>query len=230
MVDISNIHHKEIITCINKLFETTVIDKIDSLFWLLYKNKEEELRKVINDIDNQIGGNYLFNLICHPVIKINENGRKQIHYTGLYRIEDRDIFRPLQYASICFESDNKNLHRYSVHMSCVHVEAVCKRILEEQGLKVGHLPLGPLIKNLTRCKIETVNDEIVNILQDITSVYNIAKHDCSIKAIPSERRNQKDLMMFTLAETIFMFFICRKVALLLDPSIASFDRFRIVIK
>jgi hypothetical protein len=230
MVEISDVHHNGISTCVNKLFEKEIIEKIESLFALLYNDKEEEIRKSINDIDNRIGGNNLLDLLNHPVLERSDNGNKRVGYTGLYKIEDREIFRPIQYSLICFEVDNSHLHRYSVHMSCVHVEAVYKRLLQQHGFSSCNLPLGQLINKFSRCKIETVNDEIISLLQDITSIYNIAKHDCSNDTIPFERRGKSDPMMFTLAETVFMFFICRKVALLLDPSITSNDRWRIELK
>ena len=219
--------HPGITDNLNILFDLSTIEEIKSI---ATKRNEgvrfSNIRGLVNQIDNEIGGNNIFDLICHQYTTKDSLGNESLAYTGQYHSEDRAIFRPLQYAMVCLETSRPNLQRYSINMSCVHVEAVLKRKLSGLIKGADHLPLGNMVLQVKSKRLNQVLDgPMINILENTNFVYNISKHDCSFERIPPEEYNNPDPSIFNNLEAICMFFICRKIGLMLDPSIASSERY-----
>ena len=130
--------------------------------------------------------------------------------TAVARIEDRPIFRPIQYVGMYLQSSSPEwLTRNIVTMSCLHVENSLKRRLNIEGrLSIGMI--------LTRSKARSLSADLHNVLQELNEVvYNRAKH--SIEVIGVDRH------MFSIADSLAVYFTCRTLGyrLLKDTGITT---------
>lgn len=126
---------------------------------------------------------------------INEKtGRGTV--TAVARIEDRAIFRPIQYVGVhlCTYSVEW-LTRSIVTMSCLHVENSLKR-----NLKIdGRLSIGMILK---RGKARSLDADLVEVLWELNeAVYNKSKH--------SIEHTYADGHMFSIADSLSVYLICR---------------------
>lgn len=148
--------------------------------------------QVIFEFDRSLGGIGLFNV---------NKGR-----TGKYHVDDRDIFRPLQYIYMNLENRYLDLSWYTrdiIHMCGLHLEAIIKRYTGKLNYPLG--------KNLYDKKItKNINQKLLSELNLIAKLFNSAKHDVS--------RN-KDEHLFSIADAIFCYFLTRKIASQLYPLI-----------
>jgi hypothetical protein len=133
----------------------------------------------------------------HNVNKRDERG----HLTGNYQVNDRSIYRPIQYVWVKLYSDI-NIEwssRDIVSESCFHVESCLDRYCEEKIYgsfgKILHSKLG-----------RTLPVQIWNPLYSMSKVYNLAKH-----RIP-EQLNYED-HLFSEADALATYFICRKLGI-----------------
>ena len=116
--------------------------------------------------------------------------------TAVARIEDRDIFRPIQYVgSYLHHRSLEWLTRSIVTMSCLHVENSLKR-----QLKVGgRFSIGMILK---RGKAQSLDADLVGALWELNeAVYNQAKH--------SIEHTYADGHMFSIADSLAVYLICR---------------------
>lgn len=121
---------------------------------------------------------------------------------GRYHIDDREIFRPLQYCHRHFEhgyqtGDFKWETRRIVQDSSLHIEALVKRVTA-----TPHLPLGQALRSQGVKQVLGVS--LWSQLDRFTRVYNDAKHDMS---------HPKDTHMFSLEDALLAYFISRKCGL-----------------
>ena len=148
--------------------------------------------QLILEFDRYIGGIGLFNV---------NKGR-----TGRYHVEDRDIFRPLQYIYMNLETRHSNLSWYTrdiIHMCGLHLEAIIKRFTGKYKYPLG--------KNLFDKKLtKTIDQKLLMELNVIAKLFNAAKHDVS---------HYKDEHLFSIADAIYCYFLTRKLASQLYPFI-----------
>ena len=111
------------------------------------------------------------------------------------RIEDRPIFRPIQYVGSHLESDPLEwLARSIVTMSCLHVEYSLKRQLKVNG----SFSMGMILK---RGKAQSLDADLAETLRELNkAVYNQAKH--------SIERTEADGHMFSIADSLAVYLIC----------------------
>ena len=131
-------------------------------------------------------------------------------YTGVYRNEDRPIFRSFQYVDAYIQRENLEwASRDIVTVSCLHVENSLKRILSiDAPLSIG------MILGDKRGKL--LESDMRSILWDLNSlVYNNAKH--TIEDI------DMDSHMFSIADSLAIYLICRMIGarLLKDSGIST---------
>lgn len=126
---------------------------------------------------------------------INERtGRGTV--TAVARIEDRDIFRPIQYVGMYLETDPLEwLTRNIVTMSCLHVEKSLKRRLQiEDRLSIGMI--------LKRGKARSLDDDLKKVLWELNeAVYNKSKHTIE--------HTYADGHTFSIADSLSVYLICR---------------------
>ena len=126
---------------------------------------------------------------------INEKtGRGSV--TAVARIEDRAIFRPIQYVGSYLQHRSLEwLTRSIVTMSCLHVENSLKR-----QLKIGsRLSIGMILK---RGKAQSLDADLVEVLWDLNeAVYNKSKH--------SIERTYADGHTFSIEDSLAVYLICR---------------------
>ena len=126
---------------------------------------------------------------------INERtGRGTV--TAVARIEDRPIFRPIQYVGmyLCHAS-LEWLTRSIVTVSCLHVENSLKRQLKVDG----RFSIGMILK---RGKARSLDPDLVETLWELNeAVYNQAKH--------SIEHAYADGHMFSIADSLAVYLICR---------------------
>ena len=129
--------------------------------------------------------------------------------TGRYAVEDRDIFRPLQYCAMDllkdkgadWEDDAEWLARDLVEMSSAHIEALVKNIGQ-----ISRLPLGAALRNLAvKRKVDPVTWKQID---RFTRIYNDAKHNFN---------HTKDTHMFSVKDALLAYFTCRKLGAKLYP-------------
>ena len=167
------------------------------------------LHEMTNSIDRALGGKGFMNQLCV---------KKDNRWTATYSIEDRPIFRPLQYAvGEIFERGIPHA-RVAVHWSCNHVESILKRKYTGKIRGVGRMSLGVIVSRAMDQKI--INQNHANILYKINALYDLSKHDFDYYSIPEPARYAEDPTLFDLGEAISMLFICRKVGLILNPSLS----------
>lgn len=162
---------------------------------------QDLLSKEIPDAEDVISYD---NSIEGPSIRRLNCGR-----TGRYAIDDRDIFRPLQYCAMNFRIENKPDWRNDpewhardlVEMSSLHIESLVKNIGS-----VFHLPLGAALRNaLVKSKVDTITWMQI---EKFTQIYNDAKHNFS---------HDKDTHMFSVEDALMAYFVCRKLGTKLYP-------------
>ena len=126
---------------------------------------------------------------------INERAGKGT-VTAVAMIEDRPIFRPIQYVGMYLCRDSLVwLTRSIVTMSCLHVENSLKRQLKVDG----RLSIGMILK---RSKARSLDGDLVETLWELNkAVYNQAKH--------SIERTYADGHMFSIADSLAVYLICR---------------------
>ena len=126
---------------------------------------------------------------------INEKtGRGSV--TAVARIEDRAIFRPIQYVGSYLQHRSLEwLTRSIVTMSCLHVENSLKR-----QLKIGsRLSIGMILK---RGKAQSLDADLVEVLWDLNeAVYNKSKD--------SIERTYADGHTFSIEDSLVVYLICR---------------------
>ena len=112
------------------------------------------------------------------------------------RIEDRAIFRPIQYVGSYLEhSPLEWLTRSIVTMSCLHMENSLKRRLKIDG----PLSIGMILK---RGKARSLDADLVESLWELNeAVYNKSKH--------SIEHTCADEHMFSIADSLAVYLICR---------------------
>ena len=131
--------------------------------------------------------------------------RLNCNNTGRYAIDDRDIFRPLQYCAMNFrleqrpdwKNDPEWHTRDLIEMSSDHIESLIKNI---GG--VFHLPLGAALRNAIVKK--KVNSTTWTQIEMFTHIYNDAKHNFS---------QPKDTHLFSVEDALLSYFVCRKLGM-----------------
>ncbi|MBK5211394.1 MAG: hypothetical protein JJE36_03675 [Coriobacteriia bacterium] len=123
---------------------------------------------------------------------------------GRYTISDREVFRPLQYASahlMMVREDASWLARSVVVESAAHIEALLKR--------VGRRPRLPFGALLHEKSVEAALDEITyGQARRFAPINNSAKHDFD---------HPKDTHMFSYGDALSAYFICRRLAMQIYP-------------
>ena len=129
--------------------------------------------------------------------------------TGVYSIQDRAIFRGIQYVGMYLSlSQTEWLSRKIVTDSCYHVESSLKRRLNVKG----NLSVGMILNRRGR----VLDRSLTDILWQLNNaIYNNAKH--TVEAIDF------DSHMFSIVDAIAVYLVCRKVGvhLLKDLGIAT---------
>ena len=130
--------------------------------------------------------------------------------TAVARIEDRPIFRPIQYVGMYLQSGSLEwLTRNIVTMSCLHVENSLKRRLNiEERLSIGMI--------LKRGKARSLDTDLVESLLELNeAVYNKSKH--------SIEQTYADGHMFSIADSLAVYLICRTLGsrILTDSGITT---------
>jgi hypothetical protein len=149
---------------------------------------------LLDRFDNSIAGPSVARMNCNNM--------------GRYAVEDRDVFRPLQYCGMYFRrakelkwDDILWLMRDVVEMGSLHIEGLIKRIGN-----VFDLPLGAALRNaIVKRKVHPITWRQIAMY---THIYNDAKHNFS---------HDKDTHMFSVEDAVLAYFVCRKLGLQLYP-------------
>lgn len=100
--------------------------------------------------------------------------------TGTYDLEDRDIFRPIQYCAALLLTWFVAVDtRYLVDNSCAHIEEMLKRILKGlSSAKHVEVSLGVAIGRLESLPVlgDAVASELLDVSRIINKIYRSAKH------------------------------------------------------
>jgi hypothetical protein len=157
----------------------------------LFAEEPFDYSKLI-DFDRSIGGPGFTNVSC--------NG------TGRYHVEDRDIFRPLQYCSMYFKmsyegSDAHWLTRTLVQMSSLHIEGLVKSMVGGSMQPLGRVLRLPVVR-------QSLDPVTWSRIDQFTHIYNEAKHTLS---------HPKDTHLFSMEDALLAYVIARKLAIALYP-------------
>lgn len=162
-------------------------DQIDLIAHELPRDFDRAMTALL-ELDSKIPG-----LGQHNVNKQAADG----HWTGVYRIEDRPIFRGIQYVGMHLDTENPEWYsRMIVAESCYHIENSLKR---KTGVW-GRLSVGMILDKIG--SNSPLDSELYNALRLLNrTVYNKAKH--TIEDI------DMDSHMFSIADAIAVYLICR---------------------
>ncbi len=170
-------------------------------------------------VDRGIGG-----IGVHNVNRLESGGDPDNPWiTGTYHIEDRSIFRPIQYcATVLLRQFIAVDTRYLVDNSCGHIESILKRILVDlTGSQRIEKPMGAVISDL--CEENEFRDragsEILAASRAINEVYRSAKHDFDydynensfLQSSPLDLESH----LFSYEEAAISYFGCRMHGMLL---------------
>ena len=119
------------------------------------------------------------------------------HFTGVYCIEDRPIFRGIQYVGMHLDTQNPEwFTRMIVIESCYHIESSLKRKTNIEG----RLSIGMILDRIG--PNSPLSTDLYNTLGLLNRmVYNKAKH--TIEDI------DMDSHMFSIDEAIAIYLVCR---------------------
>ena len=119
---------------------------------------------------------------------------------GQYNLDDRDVFRPLQYCAMYFYrkadmTEVESFTRAIVQMSGLHIESLIGRIGEMFGMTLGqalhHWRMKKRIGNFTwQC------------VDRFRKIYNSAKHDVD---------HEMDTHMFSVEDAVLAYIVSRKL-------------------
>ena len=149
-------------------------------------------RQKLIALDKKLGGPGFSNVSC--------NG------TGRYHVQDRDIFRPLQYCSMYFKlayegSEAHWLNRTLVQMSSLHIEGLVKSMVGG-----SQYPLGRVLRD-QRVR-QGLPADAWSRIDRFTGIYNEAKHTMS---------HAKDTHLFSIQDAVMAYIISRQLAKTLYP-------------
>jgi len=145
------------------------------------------------DFDVTLGGACMSNVT-------DQNG------TGQYVIEDRDVFRPLQYCAMCFDkkrdmTEVEFFTRHIVQMSGLHIESLLNRIGGFLGFTLG--------RALRDMRVWRRIDPVTSARIDkFRNIYNAAKHAVD---------HDKDTHLFSVEDSVLAYFVSRKLGEALYP-------------
>jgi len=151
---------------------------------------EVDLYEKLLVLDQKIGGIGIHN--------INHGNR------GRYHVNDRDIFRPLQYIERYFQLDYENrawITREIIHMCGLHLEAMVKNIFV-----ISKLPLGQAISQ--KAAPLKLGLELVNDIKVIVKLYNDSKHRVD---------QAKDTHLFSIQDAVMCYVATRKISIRVMP-------------
>lgn len=180
-------HYRTLAILATDILTESEIEELGQLF----SEEPFNLQELVQ-FDQRLGGPGFSNVSC------------QGH--GRYHVEDRDIFRPLQYCSRYFElayegSEPEWLTRSLVQMSSLHIESLVKRIAGG-----SQYPLGRVLRDI-RVRQKIAPDVWLRI-DSFTRIYNEAKHTVN---------HPKDTHLFSVEDAIMAYLIARKLAISLYP-------------
>ncbi|MEW5747208.1 MAG: hypothetical protein AB1793_00260 [Candidatus Thermoplasmatota archaeon] len=162
----------------------------------------ESVREPIALIDDIIGGVGINQLLV-PTADT---------YTGHYPVNERQIHRPLQYALVDLLTSIRS--RDTIRYGCQHIEGILKTMFENEIHGIHRKPLGQIVKDLKKRSI--LGNDLIQQLENLVTIMNIAKHEHGNDAIriPDPLRTVES-QVFNTHEAISMYFICRKLGVLL---------------
>jgi hypothetical protein len=120
--------------------------------------------------------------------------------TGQYDLDDRDVFRPLQYCATYFyhKDDMTKVEwfaRHIVQMSGLHIETLLNRVGECMGCTLGHALNNKQVKR-------RIGPAAWELTDKFRPIYNAAKHDVT---------QDKDTHMFSVEDAVLAYFVSRKL-------------------
>lgn len=163
----------------------------------------DAMRLVMSPLEQKIGGKGIDDLLY---------GKKKLQYCGNWEMKDRSLYRTLQYALIRILW--VYMPRESILFSCEHVQHALKKRLRIEVPRAGNRSLGSLIREARERGL--LDQALLAQLDLINRIGRIAKHEYGEDSIriddsDSEMRSQ----VFTLIEAFSMYFVCRKIGVLL---------------
>lgn len=139
--------------------------------------------------------------------------------SGAYAIEDRDVFRPLQYCSMIFDQPETGLRwstREVVHMCGLHLEELVERVANGRKLTLGRGLEQAVVK-------EVLGPEGLRRTKRFLAPYNDAKHnfrpyhDAGFEDEEGDAEADHDGHLFTVEDAVVAYAVSRRLALPLYP-------------
>jgi len=120
--------------------------------------------------------------------------------SGRYHVDDRDVFRPLQYCAMYFYrkrdmTEVESFTRPIVQMSGLHIESLLNRIGEVFGFTLGRALHDLRVRSRIGPRAWMQADAL-------RRIYNVAKHDVD---------HDMDTHMFSVEDAVLAYFVSRKL-------------------
>ncbi|MBE2202468.1 MAG: hypothetical protein IAE79_27905 [Anaerolinea sp.] len=187
---------QEVFNCLSRLLGSNAYESIMNFVNLHENAQVDQAVGELCKFDATIGG---FGL--HTIA-----GRNSLTGIPGVTVDDRDIYRPVQYILAVLNGSNAAFQsRNVVEMACAHVEAVLKRIATSGFLGElvnGRKPMGALLRAKFEKKLPPALYQDLLWLND--SIYIFAKHEYGSR--PGKRAEES---YFDLDEAVAIYFIAR---------------------
>lgn len=159
-------------------------------------NNESYNTEAIWIMDQILGGIGGYSMPPDPIYKPFPGGEK------------RELFRPLQYARSVMKYCNTNVNaRHIIHMSGLHLEAVCRLFLEKHqafgSIRNSGNTFGNAVYKIK--ELNVLDDSTIGALIAYIAVFNRAKHEVN-------NDDSKD-RLFTASDAIVSYFSARVLGL-----------------
>ncbi len=198
--------HKEIIERLNYYAGSEALLRIGQITRLLQEQQNDEAAARLAELDAEIGG-----------FGIHTLQERQRANERPYAIEDRPVYRPIQYVWMFLErsSDFEWHARHTAEMACAHIEGLIKRLAEKRNLleRLRSSPLGSLLHQ--RAVRKTIPEDLWQDLNWLNSaVYVHVKHNYSLRYMmdPDEVEEERKGHLFSTEEAIAIYIIARYLA------------------
>lgn len=184
--------HNELVD-LKSSFAKNVIEGIDSFMSQDLENPEYFYStECLWKVDQEIGG---IGGYCMP-----SDPTKNPFPAG----EKRSLYRPLQYARSHMDlTDIRKFARPAIEMSGMHLEAVCRKYLQEKSvigsLRFQNTTLGKAVERISR--LNDFDLDFTDKLFEFVKIYNLSKHEIN--------QDEARMRMFNAHDAVVSYFAVR---------------------
>ncbi|MCD4737999.1 MAG: hypothetical protein K8R89_01900 [Anaerolineae bacterium] len=197
--------HAEIMVRLTRYAGPAAIQEIEEIVQMLQEPSHHAAVECLAALDATIGG---FGI--HTLLERERLGQE------LYAMQDRPIYRPIQYVWMVLAQPNFEWRtRYATEIACAHIEGLIKRLAARHNL-LEHFRSSPLGNLLHQRGVQNALSQ--PLWEDLCwlnrAVYVHVKHNYSIRELtePDEVEEERKGHLFSVEEAVAIYVIARYLA------------------